>query len=479
MGRIGQWKEQSDKKRSRMLRIWGAVVGFILLLFLLGWGISYISGMWEPASDSADGTDTKESHIEANASASGEVPSDEMGSGDVQEGSGEEHSEILPENTEEKTSENAIISSQEMTTAPSEISQEKTDSDYIELIAVGDNLMHRSLSEAGQLANGTWDYTSVYAPMWSLISGADIAVLNQEVPMAGADYGIQTYPRFNAPQQLAATLNRMGFDVVTFATNHMLDQGRQGLKNTVEYWNTRYPNVLTVGAYTSEEQRNRVSYVTCKGAKIAFLNYTYGTNSGNVGKETYLINYMKEELIRSDIAAAKEVCDFVIVCMHWGTENHTVPDEKQYYYANVCAGAGADVIIGTHPHVVQPVSFVTAANGNRTLVFYSLGNFVSLQDRAERMLGGIAKLRLRVETDEAGNVTVIPQTYELDFLVMHYTYNPDIPAYDHMVVFPWEQYTEALAETHGLHAMGISFSLSSLQKRIDALGEVSGSFVSP
>ena len=461
-----------------MLRIWGAVGCLVLLLILLGWVISRFAGMWENASDSTKRAGTEETHIEANASGSGGIPSDEMGSGEAQEVSREEHSEIQPENSEEKASEDAVVSSQEMTTAPSEdISQEKTD--YIDLVAVGDNLMHRSLSEAGQQANGTWDYTSVYAPMWSLISEADIAVLNQEVPMAGADYGIQTYPSFNAPQQLAVTLNRMGFDVVTFATNHMLDQGRQGLKNTVEYWNKWYPNVLTVGAYTSEEQRNRVSYVTCKGAKIAFLNYTYGTNSGNVGKETYLINYMKEERIRSDIAAAKEACDFVIVCMHWGTENHAVPDEKQHYYANVCAEAGADVIIGTHPHVVQPVSFVTAANGNQTLVFYSLGNFVSLQDRAERMLGGIAKLRLRVETDETGAVMVIPETYALDFLVMHYTYNPDIPAYDHMVVFPWEQYTEALAASHGLHDMGVSFSLASLQKRIDALGEVSGSFVSP
>ncbi len=463
MGRIGDWKGQADKKRSRKLLTLGAVAGLVLLLFLL---CAFFGNMGKRGED-------------VNASTSQGIMGTEYQSASTNQ-----------EDTMVETEEDTLFSTEETRTIPDAmettledmtetVSENQVRVDYIDLVAVGDNLMHRSLSGAGKQPDGSWDYTSVYAPMWNVISGADIAVLNQEVPMAGEEYGIQTYPRFNAPQQLAATMHRMGFDVVTFATNHMLDQGKQGVRNTITYWNEKYPGILTTGIYNSQEERDRVPYVICKGAKIGFLNYTYGTNSGNVGKDTYLINYMKEDLMRADIAQAKEVCDFVIVCLHWGVENHVTPSEQQNRYALICAEAGADVIIGTHPHVVQPVSFVTAENGNRTLVFYSLGNFVSLQDEEKRMLGGIAKLRLRVETDALGGVSVVPETYALDFLVMHYTYNPNIPAYSHMTVFPWESYTDELAAIHGLHDMGIAFSKTSLQKYIDRLGDISGSFEAP
>ena len=152
------------------------------------------------------------------------------------------------------------------TEAPTEPEEE-----YITILAVGDNLYHRSLSQSGIKEDGTYDYTPVYSTMREIISEADIAVINQETPMAGDAYGIQTYPKFNVPQQISEAMVWAGFDVVTFATNHMMDMGRQGLIDTAKYWKEKHPEVLVTGISLSQEERDSVPYVECKGKKIAFL----------------------------------------------------------------------------------------------------------------------------------------------------------------------------------------------------------------
>lgn len=356
-----------------------------------------------------------------------------------------------------------------------ESTQEEATTPFIDIVAVGDNLIHYSIALSGKKDDGKWDYSQLYSPMKSIIQEADIAIINQEVPMAGEEFGIQKYPRFNVPQEMVKDIVALGFDVATFATNHMLDQGRQGLLNTLNYWNEAYPDILTTGAYTSKEKRDEIPYKTVKGKKIAFLNYTYGTNQGGINNDTYLLNFMKEELLRADVARAKEMCDFVIVCMHWGRDGAMAFDEQQREYARICADAGVDVVIGTHPHIVHNVEVVTAESGYRTLVYYSLGNFVSLQDRPERMIAGIAKLRLEIVKEGMVEKLVINE-YSMDYAIMHYEYNAEIPAYYEMTVYPYETYTEELARKHGLHNLGSHFSMEFIQSFVQSLGETSGNW---
>ncbi len=369
--------------------------------------------------------------------------------------------EIISSDADETTGATDPADVTEATTEPEE--------EYITILAVGDNLYHKSLSQSGIKEDGTYDYTPVYRAMRYLISAADIAVINQETPMAGESYGIQTYPKFNVPQQISDAMVWAGFDVVSFATNHMLDMGRQGLIDTAQYWKDKHPDVLVTGIALSQEERDAVPYVECKGKKIAFLNYTYGVNSGNLGRQPYLLNFFDEATVRADIARAKETCDYVIVLPHWGVEGRMEPTEDQYNMALILADAGADVVIGTHPHVIQKVQWVTGASGHRTLVFYSLGNFISLQDTAAKMLGGVAKLRLRIDP-QTGELSL--DDYRMDYIVTHFTYDPEIELFSGMTAVPWDQYSRNRAAQHGLISWGKKFSYDMLETYIKNNGPV-------
>ena len=413
MGKISSWnkdrKEGSLKGRKGICIIAGVSVVTLLFLCLLFFVI--LPRTRGPLSGEEE---TTAEYIAERTSSEEDPSSASEGDSSASEGTEENPSETadLSSNSTEKdpsetdtTADPTEESTEEETTEPQD--------EYIEIIAVGDNLYHKSLSQSGIKEDGTYDYTPIYRSTRYLISKADIAVINQETPMAGDEYGIQTYPRFNVPQQISTAMVWAGFDVVTFATNHILDMGREGLINTAKYWKEKYPEVLVTGINLSQEERDTIPYVECKGKKIAFLNYTYGVNSGNLGRQPYLLNTLNEETVRNDIARAKEECDYVIVLPHWGVEGRMEPTDDQYNMALILADAGADVVIGTHPHVVQKVQWVTGANGHRTLVFYSLGNYISLQDTAAKMLGGMAKLRLKIDR-ETGELTL--DDYRMDYL---------------------------------------------------------------
>lgn len=456
-------KEGSGKGRIG-IRI--AAGGIVALLFVCLFVFAILPRfMGEPddapetsASDVAGNATSEEdgSDAEDPTSATASEPSS-----DRSEPSAETPAESASSTENESFGETASADETEAPTEPEE--------EYITILAVGDNLYHRSLSQSGIKEDGTYDYTPVYSTMREIISEADIAVINQETPMAGDAYGIQTYPKFNVPQQISEAMVWAGFDVVSFATNHMLDMGRQGLIDTAQYWKDKHPDVLVTGIALSQEERDTIPYVECKGKKIAFLNYTYGVNSGNLGRQPYLLNFLDEATVRADIARAKETCDYVIVLPHWGVEGRMEPTQDQYNMALILADAGADVVIGTHPHVVQKVQWVTGASGHRTLVFYSLGNFISLQDTAAKMLGGIAKLRLRIDP-ETGELTL--DDYRMDYIVTHFTYDPGIELFSGMTAVPWDRYSRDRAAKHGLISWGKKFSYDMLAAYIKNNGPV-------
>ncbi len=314
----------------------------------------------------------------------------------------------------------------------------------VSLVAVGDMLMHTSASNPALMADGSYNYDYLFANVKDAIQSADIAVVNNEVIMGGNDKGNIGYPAFNVRTELGDAEVSAGFDVVLHASNHAIDQGAGGILNCLEYWNGSHPDTAVLGIHNSAENASQIYVRDVKGIKIAMLNYTYGLNGLEVpeGME-YTVDIMTDatkDKIASDIARAKEISDFVIVYPHWGTEYNLAADESQNSWAGFFAENGVDLVIGTHPHVIEPVQWIDRPDGGRMLVYYSLGNFVSVQYYNFSMLGGMAKVSI---TKDASGTYI--SDYDMDFLVTHYTAGRSV-----ITTYFLDDYTDELASQHAI-----------------------------
>ena len=251
----------------------------------------------------------------------------------------------------------------------------------VSFVAVGDNLPDEVLDQyadacAGEVGDGLYDYHPIYSEIKPYIESADMAYVDFETPAGGDDIGPKGYPSFNTTDTEVDAVYDTGFDLIASATNHSYDWGWDALVHSVSLWKEK--PVLYVGMATTPEDAYSIHTYEKNGITFAVLDYTYGINGYDEDEvPAFAVNYMHEDRIRSDIAEARQVSDFVIVAMHWGTENQTTPDETQQYYAQLIADAGADLVIGSHPHVIEPLTWLEGVNGNKTLVAYSLGNFLS------------------------------------------------------------------------------------------------------
>lgn len=255
----------------------------------------------------------------------------------------------------------------------------------VSFVAVGDNLPEKTLgayadSLAGETGDGTYDYRPIYAPVRSYIEGADLAFVSQEVHLGGDDLGVQGYPSFNAPDDLADALVDTGFDLVASASNHCYDWGNFGaVEHSRELWNTK--PVAFTGTATSQEEADSIPVVEREGITFALLDYTYGLNGFEPDDiPSYAVSFLDEDRIRSQVAQAHELADVVVVAAHWGTEKQMEPDEQQLAYAQLFADLGVDIVLGSHPHVIGPVEWVEGSGGHKTLVAYALGDFKSTHD---------------------------------------------------------------------------------------------------
>lgn len=342
----------------------------------------------------------------------------------------------------------------------------------ITLMALGDNLMHMGIVYTGKQADGTYDYSVLFGTLSEFLAAADIKAVNQETIFAGDELGFSGYPRFNSPSQTAEAIAAAGFNVVLHATNHAADQGLEGIRHCASLWE-QYPGVLMTGI-RGDEDRPRIPYLTVEGVTFAVLNYTYGPNMGTLdaslrGHLNMLCAYdggtgaidftsLNPE-VPEDIREAKENADIVIVFPHWGTEYQSAPSSAQKRFAEEMAAAGADLIIGSHPHVPQPVEWVAAGNGRRALCYYSLGNYVSTQKQAECMLEGMAWVTFHVS--ETG-VSIAEERTGVLPLVCHYKSGPVRLE----GVYPLEDYTEEMALRHGIwNYGGVPLHLSGLQEQ--------------
>ena len=241
------------------------------------------------------------------------------------------------------------------------------------LVAVGDCLIHGAVYMDARTGNDSYDFSGMIELVGPYISKYDLKYYNQETIIGGKKLGVSHYPRFNSPEEIGDNMVSLGFNLVSLANNHSLDKDEVGILNSNEYWKTK--DVVTAGTYSSSEERNDIKVYEKNGIKYAFLAYTTTTNGLTMpkGKE-YLLNVYSDTQAKEDIDKIKDKVDVIIVSMHWGEEYVFEPTSSQKEIAKYLSSLGVNLIIGSHPHVVEPVGFV-----GDTLVIYSLGNFLSGQ----------------------------------------------------------------------------------------------------
>lgn len=340
----------------------------------------------------------------------------------------------------------------------------------ITLMALGDNLMHMGIVNTGKQADGSYEYSFLFDGISDYIARADLRVINQETILGGNDLGFSGYPRFNSPTEVGDAIAAAGFNIVLHATNHTADQGINGINNCISFWE-QYPDILMAGI-SGEDSEEQIPLISIGEITFAILNYTYGPNLGTLpsylrGHLNMLCNYDQKTgaidftslnpQVLEDIKAADELADMVLVFPHWGTEYQTSPSSYQRKFALEMAEAGADLIIGTHPHAPQPVEWITTEDGHQTLCYYSLGNYVSTQKQAICMLEEMAWVTFHVTEEQVyidtENSGALP-------LVCHYKSGP----VRLVGVYPLEEYTEEMALSHGIwNYGGVALHLEYLQ----------------
>ena len=336
--------------------------------------------------------------------------------------------------------------------------QEKTkEPEEVTILAVGDNLIHTSVYEDAETAEG-YDFHPMYQYVKGQISRADIATVNQETPLAESVYAVSGYPAFNSPDAAGDALIDTGFDVINLANNHMLDKGTKGALATLAYWEEK--GIPAVGFYASEEDADRIRIIEKNGIKVAFLGYTQISNSRMPsGTDCVMIFTSQEDRIREQIQEARQQADLVVVHVHWGTENTFRVDASVRALAQKMVDWGADIIVGNHPHVLQELTVLTRdSDGTRCPVIYSLGNFISAQKIGSNLLSGMLTVKA-VRDPATGRVR--PAAMCLDPIVTYYE-----SGRQGFRIYPLEDFTEEMAADHGVHEFD-SMSLEKLRQIVD------------
>ena len=269
--------------------------------------------------------------------------------------------------------------------------------------------------DAYNSSTGEYDFSYVFEDVSYYIRNSNIAIANLETTFAGEEIGYSNYPRFNTPDALAYDLKELGIDVVSTAGNHSLDYGFNGLSRTIDVLNSA--DISHLGTYKTAEDQEKILFKYVKGIKIAFINYSYGTNGIPVpeGKD-FCINLIDEESIKEDIEKAKsQNADIIIACMHWGTEYNTSPNDTQKDLADFLFKNGVNIILGGHPHVLQNMEkrTVTLEDGTTQdgFIVYSLGNFICDQNAKNTRSSIILDLTITKHTDNSvtiDNIDYIP-----------------------------------------------------------------------
>ena len=304
---------------------------------------------------------------------------------------------IAPEKEEE------IIPTSTPTITPEVIVEEPKSFTFI---GVGDNLYHGALYYRQRMAGNGYNFDTYYDGTREYSENADLAYINMETICNGDEhYELSSYPLFNGPKEVIDAVYNAGFDWWSISSNHSLDTGANGLLEQLNTIHEKYPDIITTGSHTSLEDKNTPIVKEINGIKVGFLVYTFGLNGLIVPEDKeWLVSMINKDQMKIDMEALSKVSDIQMVAMHWGVEYSTSISEEQKDLTKYLNELGAEVIIGTHPHVIEPAEIYHGENQD-TLVYYSLGNYTSAQDAAPRMVGGMASFTVNYD----------PNTFETSF----------------------------------------------------------------
>ncbi|MDO4616957.1 MAG: CapA family protein [Lachnospiraceae bacterium] len=324
----------------------------------------------------------------------------------------------------------------------------------ITLCMVGDVILHQRLLDASNTGDG-YNFDHLFANVSDEVKKYDIRIANQESIMGGPELTYSGYPYFNSPYEEADALADAGFNVVLQASNHALDKGAEGIQNCLYNWNTSHPEIAVLGIHDDSLPSLDYWVFEKNDISVAVLNYTYGCNLHNdeiaSGELAGEVSFLDAEKVQQDIARAREEADYIVVCPHWGEENEMVPDSYQETWMENFLSWGVDLVIGTHPHVLQPVETYTRSDGSQMIVYYSLGNFISNQESSAGNVGAMAQVV--IDRDEQGNVYTAD--YGVRTLVTHESRDGEA-----FTTYFLDEYSEEMAEENDVRATDPEFSYS-------------------
>ena len=323
--------------------------------------------------------------------------------------------------------------------------------------ATGDNLIHSKIYQqaaARAVGDAAYSFDYCYANLVPFYSDFDVNWINQET-LCTDELAPSTYPCFSTPGDCARALYRAGFRVFSLSNNHTYDKGASGIAATLRFWASMPADMVTTGLWRGEADYGTIPLHTVNGVTIAYLSYTEHTNGipRSDAMEANVLYTSQTDVIEQQVRQAAQLADFVVVGVHWGVEDSHTITGAQRTLAQQLADWGADVIVGTHPHVLQNAGWLTAEDGRRVFAAYSLGNFLSTQSKKDQLIGAVLTLRLQKTTSPDGTVQLEVLDPQLHPTVTHYgAGKSDVRTY------LYRDYTPALAAAHGVRANDSDFS---------------------
>ena len=297
------------------------------------------------------------------------------------------------------------------------------------IVMVGDALMHMPLVNTYKSSQG-YNFDNIFKHLGSTINEYDLKYYNQETILGGTALGLSGYPQFNSPQEVGDAFVKAGFNLVSLATNHTMDNyyrtGGKTITNSINYWKKHADSVIAAGSYLSKEDRDAIIIKEVNGIKYALLSYTEHTNGLPVpGDKSYLCNVYNKDKVKDDVQKYRDKVDVLMVAMHWGEEYTNTPTSGEKEKAKYLASLGVDIVIGCHPHVMQPMTYI-----DNTLVIYSLGNFVSNQSGYNKQTGLMASANI-VKKTYHGKSTVTIEDATAEFVYTNRN--------DRYVIYPYSK----------------------------------------
>lgn len=291
-------------------------------------------------------------------------------------------------------------------------------SSSISLVATGDFIAHDSVNKTAKQDDGNYNYLPMMRDIQPFFQKSDIRFCNDPILNGGTKFGISGYPKFNSPSEFVADMNKFGCNLVNTASNHSFDKTQEEIDASVDTWSKTSNMLGVVGQNKNQQQHDQVDYFTIKGVKFAFLAYTTYMNS-SASSNSYGANVFDKEFASEQIVKAKkDGAKFIIVSMRWGTEYSPDVDDKQRQTAQWLANQGVNLVLGHGPHVLQTVQELTGPNDSKTLVWYSLGNFINAQLPAETLFNGLAYMDINPKSLAVTNLRYLP-------IYMHYEWTKD------------------------------------------------------